>query len=129
MSKGPRISPVESRSLSLSNSVHKNYLVLTISPFPRDDENDEVDCMAESLEAKIERLGRERPHGFKTIWSEIAFVFSITMSQLLTEYFVSGFTVILPTLIRDLNIPEASSVWPATGFSCCTQIVISGNAL
>lgn len=39
------------------------------------------------------------------------------MSQFLTEYFVSGFTVILPTLIRELEIPQASSVWPATAFS------------
>jgi predicted MFS family arabinose efflux permease len=39
------------------------------------------------------------------------------MSQLLTDFFVSGFTVILPTLIRELDIPQASSVWPATAFS------------
>ncbi|KAF5507862.1 Drug resistance protein [Colletotrichum aenigma] len=39
------------------------------------------------------------------------------MSQFLTEYFVSGFTVILPTLIRELDIPQAASVWPATAFS------------
>ena len=71
----------------------------------------------ESLEARIERLGRERPPAFATIWNEVAFVFSITMSQLLTEFFVSGFTLILPTLIRDLNIPQGQSVWPATAFS------------
>lgn len=71
----------------------------------------------ESMEARIERLGRERPPAFKSIWHEIAFGFSIYMSQVLTEYFVSGFTVILPTLITELNIPQASSVWPATAFS------------
>ncbi|KAJ4511379.1 hypothetical protein HRR83_006629 [Exophiala dermatitidis] len=71
----------------------------------------------EPLEVRIERLGRERPPAFKTMWSEVAFVFSIVMSQILTEYFVSGFNVILPTLIVDLNIPQSSSVWPATAFS------------
>src|SRR6478735_2252388 len=71
----------------------------------------------ESLQARIERLGRERPPIFTTRWSEIIFVFSISMSQFLTEYFVSGFTVILPTLIRELDIPQAASVWPATAFS------------
>jgi len=71
----------------------------------------------ESMEARIERLGRERPPTFKSLWHEIAFAFSIYMSQVLTEYFVSGFTVILPTLITELNIPQASSVWPATAFS------------
>ena len=71
----------------------------------------------ESLDARIQRLGRERPPIFKTIWSECAFVFSILMSQIITEFFVSGFNVILPTLIQDLDIPRASSVWPATAFS------------
>ncbi|EXJ77637.1 hypothetical protein A1O3_09865 [Capronia epimyces CBS 606.96] len=71
----------------------------------------------ESLDDRIERLGRERPSCFKTIWSEIAFVFSIVMSQILTEYFVSGFNVILPKLIIELKIPQSSSVWPATAFS------------
>lgn len=33
------------------------------------------------------------------------------------EYFVSGFTVILPTLSEDLHIPAASSTWPASAFS------------
>ncbi|KAF5680227.1 major facilitator family transporter [Fusarium denticulatum] len=71
----------------------------------------------ESLQARIERLGRERPPILTTRWSEIIFIFSISMSQFLTEYFVSGFTVILPTLIRELDIPQAASVWPATAFS------------
>ena len=118
MSDGSWVSPVQSRSRSLSTSAPDNRPVSAIRPPPRADEKDAVECFAEeSLEARIERLGRERPPTFKTIWSEIAFVFSITMSQLLTEYFVSGFTVILPTLIRDLDIPQASSVWPATAFS------------
>ena len=38
----------------------------------------------ESQEARIERLGRERPEKFRTIWAEIGFVFSIVMSQVLT---------------------------------------------
>lgn len=71
----------------------------------------------ESMEARIERLGRERPPTFKTSWSELGFVFSILMSQILTEYFVSGFNIILPALIKDLGIPQSSSVWPATAFS------------
>ena len=118
MSDSSWVSPVQSRSRSLRTSAHDDRHVSTICPPPHADEKDAVECFAEeSLEARIERLGRERPPTFKTIWSEIAFVFSITMSQLLTEYFVSGFTVILPTLIRDLDIPQASSVWPATAFS------------
>ncbi|KFY36310.1 hypothetical protein V494_05106 [Pseudogymnoascus sp. VKM F-4513 (FW-928)] len=71
----------------------------------------------ESLEARIERLGRERPPVFKSLWAEVVFVFSISMSQVLSEYFVSGFTVVLPTVAVELNIPTASSIWPASAFS------------
>ena len=80
----------------------------------------EPDCtvsIEEPLSARIERLGRERPPIFKTSWNEFIFVFSISMSQLLTDFSVSGFTVLLPTLIQELDIPQASSVWPATAFS------------
>lgn len=83
----------------------------------RHDIVESIPAVDESLQVQIERLGRERPPIFTTRWSEIVFVFSISMSQFLTEYFVSGFTVILPTLIRELNIPQAASVWPATAFS------------
>lgn len=38
----------------------------------------------ETHEARIERLGRQRPEQFKTLWAEIGFVFSIVMSQVMT---------------------------------------------
>ncbi|KAJ8064865.1 hypothetical protein OCU04_007174 [Sclerotinia nivalis] len=75
------------------------------------------DLSEESPEVRIERLGRQRPEIFKSLWAEIGFVFSISMSQVLTEYFVSGFTVILPTLVKNLEIPSASATWPASAFS------------
>lgn len=75
------------------------------------------DVEGESLDDKIRRLGRERPPAFKTRWAELGFVFSVIMSQIVTEFFVSGFNVILPILIRELEIPQSSSVWPATAFS------------
>lgn len=37
----------------------------------------------ESLEVKLERLGRVRPECFKSTWQEAGFVFSIAMSQVL----------------------------------------------
>jgi MFS family permease len=73
--------------------------------------------MEETLEARIKRLGNERPHTFSSNWHEAAFVYSIIMSQFITEYFVSGFTLILPTLIKQLDIPQAVAVWPASAFS------------
>ncbi len=38
----------------------------------------------EPLEARLERLGRQRPEVFGSIWAEIGFVFSISMSQVLS---------------------------------------------
>ncbi|KAL9125534.1 MAG: hypothetical protein Q9217_005273 [Psora testacea] len=74
----------------------------------------------ESEEVRLERLGRQRPQKFNTLWAEIAFCYSIVASQIMAEYFVSGFNVILPTLIRELDIPQASVVWPASAFSLVT---------
>lgn len=38
----------------------------------------------EALERRIERLGRKRPKQFKSLWAEVAFIFSIAMSQVLS---------------------------------------------
>lgn len=38
----------------------------------------------ESLDAKVKRLGRERPSIFGSSWHEIGFVFSVAMSQILS---------------------------------------------
>lgn len=54
---------------------------------PGDDDKDvqrEEMEIEEPLEARIERLGRQRPAVFHSIWKEIAFVFSINMSMLLS---------------------------------------------
>ncbi|KAE8450207.1 hypothetical protein EG329_006988 [Mollisiaceae sp. DMI_Dod_QoI] len=84
-----------------------------------DEENYQRDSplSEESSAARIERLGRQRPEVFSSLWAEFGFVFSIAMCQVLSEYFVSGFTVILPTLVESLDISAASSTWPASAFS------------
>ena len=118
LSHGSHVSPVLSRSPQGSTTTCHDHVVSKLGSEQCTDRTKELEPSAEeSLEARIERLGRERPPAFKTIWNEVAFVFSITMSQLLTEFFVSGFTLILPTLILELNIPQGQSVWPATAFS------------
>lgn len=73
--------------------------------------------MEETVEARIKRLGNERPQAFSINRHKAVFVYSIIMSQFMTECFVSGFTLILPTLIRQLDIPQAVAVWPASEFS------------
>lgn len=71
----------------------------------------------ESEAARIERLGRERPASLTSFWTEAGFVFSIAMSQLLTQYFVSGFTVLIPTVVLKLDIPAATTTWPTSALS------------
>ncbi|KAK2746333.1 hypothetical protein FQN57_003215 [Myotisia sp. PD_48] len=68
-------------------------------------------------EIDMEKLGRMRPAVFKNFGSELAFGFSIVMSQVLAEYFISGFNVIIPRLVDEFDIPDAAAVWPASAFS------------
>ncbi|KAL4805355.1 major facilitator superfamily domain-containing protein [Aspergillus unguis] len=68
-------------------------------------------------ELSLERLGRERPPSFSGAWSEVAFCFSIVMSQILAEYYISGSNVLLPTLIEELDFPPESAIWPSTSLS------------
>lgn len=74
----------------------------------------------ESDDARLERLGRERPANFKTFGAELAFCYSIIASEFMAEYFISGFNVILPTLVQKFDIPQAATVWPASAFSLVT---------
>lgn len=41
-------------------------------------------ALEESDAARIERLGRQRPDVFSSLWAEVGFVFSISMSQVLS---------------------------------------------
>ncbi|KAF7557740.1 hypothetical protein G7Z17_g476 [Cylindrodendrum hubeiense] len=68
----------------------------------------------------LDKLGRQRPIVFTSLWSEIGFCFAIFGSIFMTEYFVSGFNIILPELATQLNIPEATQTWPASVFSLVT---------
>lgn len=63
--------------------------------------------------AQIERLGRQRPIVFSTWISEVTFVITVVMSMVMSEYFISGFNIILPTLADSLKIPASARTWPA----------------
>ncbi|RDW57365.1 putative transporter-1 [Coleophoma crateriformis] len=69
---------------------------------------------------ELERLGRQRPEIFRTWWAECGFCIAILGSMLSAEYFISGFTIILPTLSTVLDIPLESRTWPANVFSLVT---------
>ncbi|KAI9808717.1 MAG: hypothetical protein M1825_003869 [Sarcosagium campestre] len=87
------------------------------SPPQGDDRSDLEQHQLESDRARIERLGRERPAQFNSAWKEIGFCFSVFMSELLAEFLISGFNVILPRLKDELDISDASAIWPASAFT------------
>ncbi|KAI5285907.1 hypothetical protein KEM52_002222, partial [Ascosphaera acerosa] len=76
-----------------------------------------VTLYEEPTEEELNKLGSLRPAAFSGWFREAGFVFAIVMSQILTEFFVSGFNVLLPTLIEEMEIPVAVAVWPASSFS------------
>ena len=105
-----------------------------------EDEEPDGGPEGESIQARIDRLGRQRPAKFDTIWTEIGFCFSLLASMVMavntlssqngedstTIYTASkstsssGFNVILPTLATVLDIPAQSQTWPASVFSLIT---------
>jgi MFS family permease len=68
----------------------------------------------------IERLGRERPEVFTSIWMELGFCFALLGSMFVAEYFISGFNILLPDLTEALHIPQNAQTWPASVFSLVT---------
>ncbi|KAL2816006.1 major facilitator superfamily-domain-containing protein [Aspergillus cavernicola] len=72
----------------------------------------------------IEKLGRERPATFPNRWVELSFCFCLLASELLAEFFISGFNTILPHLTTALDIPQESQTWPANVFSLVTGAFI-----
>ncbi|KAH7125887.1 major facilitator superfamily domain-containing protein [Dactylonectria macrodidyma] len=72
----------------------------------------------------VEKLGRQRPAVFTTIWTELGFLASLLGSMAMAEFFVSGFHIILPPLVEQLNIPKASQTWPSSVFSLVTGALL-----
>ncbi|KAL4954355.1 major facilitator superfamily-domain-containing protein [Aspergillus filifer] len=68
----------------------------------------------------LEKLGRERPATFPNKWIELCFCFSLLGSELLAEYFISGFNNLLPHITNALDIPPEGQTWPASVFSLVT---------
>lgn len=68
----------------------------TIPPQKQESQQPGVDSpiVEESAGARLERLGRQRPEVFKSTWAEIGFVFSISMSQVLSVSSKSSITLL-----------------------------------
>ena len=73
---------------------------------------------------ELERLGRQRPAVFRTAATEAGFVFTILMSMMMSEYCVSGFSIVLPAISSALGIPPALQTWPAGVNSLATSALL-----
>lgn len=74
--------------------------------------------------ADIERLGRQRPEEFTKVATEAGFVFTIIASMMMSEFFISGFNIILPTIADEINIPDSQRTWPAEVINLTTAALL-----
>jgi hypothetical protein len=93
-----------------------------VAPGPQEEGKQPQDAatLEESAEARLERLGRQRPEVFHSTWSEIGFVFSISMSQVLSvslPFENLTFTTDLNRNILFLASLSFSPLWPVTSTS------------
>ncbi|KAI5863720.1 MFS general substrate transporter [Durotheca rogersii] len=72
----------------------------------------------------VERLGRQRPDSLPNWAAEAGFVFAIIASLLMSEYFISGFNIILPALAESLHIREEERTWPAGVINLTTAALL-----
>lgn len=84
----------------------------------------EAPAATQLTQADIERLGRERPPIFASTFIEVVFVISIVMSLMMSEYFTSGFNIILPTLTNAIGIPESARTWPTAVPNLAAGVVL-----
>ncbi|KAJ5318708.1 hypothetical protein N7476_005128 [Penicillium atrosanguineum] len=79
----------------------------------------------------LDKLGKERPHAFSGLWPELAFCFSIVMSQILAEFYISGSNVLLLTLVKELDVPAASTIWltAAISLAITSTLLIFGRLI
>lgn len=66
--------------------IAKSVNLRTLGPQEKENRQQGSDSLVveESDAARIERLGRQRPEVFSSLWAEVGFVFSISMSQVLS---------------------------------------------
>lgn len=101
----------------MSNEIHAATSSTTMEPASRIEEGSPRPTYTPS---EIERLGRERPEVFTSIWMELGFCFALLGSMFVAEYFISGFNILLPELTHALHIPSNAQTWPASVFSLVT---------
>lgn len=84
-----------------------------------------VQPKTENYESKdLEVLGRERPGVFSNWFTESTFVFAVVGSMMVSEFTISGFNIILPSLAKSLEIPDTARTWPAEVTNLTTAVLL-----
>ena len=85
--------------------------------------------LKESIGSDLElRAGKGNPASFdngmcvtkpqrRGLFFDCCLLGAISMSQLLDEYFLSGFVILVPELTKEFSIPDSSITWPASAYS------------
>ncbi|KAL8424174.1 hypothetical protein RB596_004133 [Gaeumannomyces avenae] len=68
-------------------------------------------------EKEADRLGRIRPPIFKNTFVEAGFCAAILLSMIMAEFLISGFNVVLPNVMVDLEFGADQKTWPSSVFS------------
>ena len=89
-----------------------------------DSENSSSDSSDELTQQDLERLGRERPIIFPSLCKEVFFVFVIVLSLTMSEYYTSGFNVLLPSLSSAFHIPDKLRTWPTAAPNLATGALL-----
>jgi MFS family permease len=82
------------------------------------------DSPKELSKAEIERLGRQRPAIFSSNYIEATFVTTIILSVMMSEYFISGFNIVLPTVAEELGILDSNRTWPSEVINLTTAALL-----
>ncbi|KAK6953325.1 hypothetical protein Daesc_005628 [Daldinia eschscholtzii] len=96
-----------------------NNGIFDSSPGTPEDGNREA-----SGKVDIERLGRQRPETLPNWAAEVGFIFAVVASLFMSEYFISGFNIVLPALANALDIPESQRTWPSGVINLTTAVLL-----
>lgn len=73
--------------------------------------------VVDAREVDLDQLARQRPDVFPNVLYEAMFCSAMLVSMFMSEFFISGFNIILPSVSVSLEIPKASQTWPSSVFS------------
>lgn len=87
-------------------------------------ESEHSEILAGGGKDELERLGRQRPPTLPNWLAEAGFVFTIVTSLCVSEYFISGFNIVMPAIAEALAIPESQRTWPAGVINLTTAALL-----